>query len=314
MNLLSEIGKDSKQFMREGRTLVLLVAVPLIVLLTMGIIFSGDSTLVGKTAMGICNLDGSDASVFFVNGIMNSSEIIDYGKAADCASVMEEDVRAGKLAAGLVIPVGFGAGMEQGETQNISMLLDNSRFQVSPSIEATVKANIQTTNQRIGTQFIRSVWAKLDAANEKLGTIYSDTNDTRDRASQMKADLKKTADSLNALDIQSVRDEIQLANSTIATTLVSLDRAEGNLTKIESDFSDYQTTLRQTEADLVEVDDTLANISRYIIDARRVMNCTNPLFFSACVPLDSLNSSVATAHISVGQRIQGKHRSRKRRG
>ena len=129
MNLPSEIEKDAKQFLRERRTLVLLVVVPLLILLTMGGVFSGDSTLVGKTAIGICDLDQSNASIFFVNGIMNSTEIIGYGKSADCRSNMERDVRTGKLAAGLVIPQGFGAGMEQGSTQNISMLLDNSRFQ-----------------------------------------------------------------------------------------------------------------------------------------------------------------------------------------
>jgi len=303
LNLPSEIEKDAKQFLREGRTLVLLVAVPLIVLLTMGVIFSGDSALVGKTAIGICNLDGSNASIFFVNGIMNSSEIIDYGKGIDCRSGMEQDVRSGKLAAGLVIPAGFGAGMEQGNTQSISMLLDNSRFQVSPSIEAAVKANIQATNQRIGAQFILTVWERLDTANEKLGTIFSDINETRDRATKMKSDLKKTADSLSALNIQSVRDEIGLANSTVAKTLVSLDTAEGNLTKIESNFVDYQSTLRQTEADLVGIDSTIANISGYVRAAKGGMNCTSPMFFAACAPLDSLNASVETARQSVGQRL-----------
>ena len=303
MNLLSEIEKDAKQFLRERRTLLLLVAVPLIVLMTMGVIFSGDSTLVGKTAIGICDIDGSNSSIFFVNGIKNSSEIIDYGKASDCRLRMEQDVRTGKLAAGIVIPEGFGAGMEQGNTQNISMLMDNSRFQVYPSIESAVKANIQATNQRIGAQFIHSVWAKLDEANEKLGTIYSDTNSTRERANSMKADLKKTADSLKSLNISSVRDEVELANSTIAETLVSLNRAEGNLTKIESDFVDYQATLKQTETDLAGVNSTLANISDYIRTAKSGMNCTNPLFFATCAPLDSLNASVESAHQSVEQRL-----------
>ena len=303
MNLPSEIEKDAKQFLREGRTLMLLIAAPLLVLLVMGAIFSGDSTLVGKTAIGVCDLDNSNASAFFLGGITNSSEIIDYGKAENCSSIMERDVSSGKLAAGLVIPEGFGAGMEQGDTQNISLLLDNSRFQVSPSIETAVLANVQATNQRIGTQFILSVWARLDAANAKLGTIYTDLNDTRARANQMESDLNKTAESLNALNIQSVRDEIQLANSTVAQTIVSLDAAESNLTKIESNFADYQTTLSQTESDLVGIDSTIENISGYVRSAKGAMNCTNPLFFAACAPLDSLNASVESAHQTVAQRL-----------
>ena len=303
MNLLSEIGKDARQFMREGRTLMLMVAAPLLVLLVMGSIFSGDSTLVGKTAIGICDLDSSNASTFFVSGITNATGIINYGSSSDCSSKMEQDVRSGKLAAGLVIPAGFGAEMEQGNTQNISILLDNSRFQVSPSLEAAVMANIQATNQRIGAQFILSVWARLDAANDKLGTIYVELNDTRSRANQMKSDLNKTAESLRALNISSVQEEIYLANSTIAQTVVALGTAESNLTKIESNFADYQATLNETEADLVGIDATIENISSHVSDAKGVMNCTDPLFFAACAPLDSLNASVESAHQSVAQRL-----------
>ena len=303
MNLPSEIEKDAKQFMREGRTLMLLVAAPLLVLFVMGSIFSGDSALVGKTAIGICDLDNSNASIFFVNGIMNSSEIINYGNGADCPLTMEKDVRAGKLVSGLVMPAGFGDGMERGSTQNISMLLDNSRFQVSPSVEAAVMANIQSTNQRIGSQFILSVWGRLDAANEKLGAIYSDLNETRSRANQMKSDLNKTAESLNSLNIQNVRGEVRLANSTIAQTMIALDTAESNLTRIESDFSDYRATLIQTEADLVGIDATIQNISGYVATAKGGMNCTSPLFFAACAPLDSLNATVESAHQSVSQRL-----------
>lgn len=303
MNLLSEIGKDARQFMRERRTLLLLVAVPLLILLTMGGIFSGDSALVGKTAIGICDLDKSNSSAFFLGGIMNSTEIIDYGKGEGCRPAMELDVRTGKLAAGLVIPEGFEAGMEKGSTQDISILLDNSRFQVYPSIEAAVQANIQATNHRIGSQFILSVWGRLDEANGRLGTVYTDINDTRRRTDAMKSDLKKTSDSLNSLDIGSVREKVELANRTIAQTLVSLEKAESNLTRIESNFAGYQATLNQTEADLLEVDRTLANISRYIGDAKGAMNCSSALFSASCAPLDTLNQSVESARLSVGQRL-----------
>jgi ABC-type multidrug transport system permease subunit len=290
--------------MREGRTLLLLVAAPLLVLLIMGSIFSGDSALVGKTAIGVCDLDGSNASLFFVAGIANLSEIINYGAGPGCPSRMEADVRAGKLAGGLVIPAGFGHGMESGSTQNISMLLDNSRFQVSPSIESAVFANIHATNQRIGSQFIHSVWARLDAANEKLGGIFSDLNETRERAGRMKANLRKTAESLNALDLQSVRDEVQRANGTIEQTAIALGTAESNLTRIEADFSDYQSTLNQTEADLVGIEGAITNISGYVAAAKGGMNCTNPAFFAACAPLDSLNASVEAARLSVAQRLE----------
>jgi ABC-type multidrug transport system permease subunit/predicted nucleic acid-binding Zn-ribbon protein len=303
LRLLSEIEKDAKQFMRERRTLILLIAAPLLVLFIMGAIFSGDSTLVGKSAIGICDLDRSNSSVFFIDGIKNSSDIINYGNLTNCSSAMETDVRNGKIAAGLVIPKGFEAGMENGDTQQISILLDNSRFQVTPSIEAFVKANVQEMDKRIGTQFILSVWQRLNNANSELATIFSDINETRDRATAMKADLKDTADSLNSLNISNIRDELRIANGTVARTSVSLDQAEQNLTKIEANFVNYTIALNQTESDLLDINNTLSNVSGHIDDARIGVNCSDIVFAAYCLSLDSLNASVGSAQQSVEQRI-----------
>ena len=303
MRLASEIEKDAKQFLREKRTLMLLIVAPLLVLFTMGAIFSGDSTLVGKSAIGVCDLDQSNSSKFFLSGINESSEIVRYAETAGCGAELGADVREGKLAAGIIIPAGFEAGMETGEPQGISLLLDNSRFQVSPSIEAFVKANVQETNRRMGAQFILSVWQKLDSANERLGTIFAEMEKTRERAGEMKADLNMTKDSLNALNTSEVRDEIGLANQTVADALVALGNAEGNLTEIESDFAGYQEALNQTEADLLEINATLANATGYIEGARAGVNCSDMIFTAYCLSLDSLNSSVGNAQASVEQRI-----------
>lgn len=303
MRLLSEIEKDAKQFMRERRTLILLLGAPLLVLFIMGAIFSGDSTLVGKSAIGICDLDKSNSSVFFIDGIKNSSEITDYGSSVNCSSAMEKDVRNGKIAAGLVIPKGYEAGMENGDTQIISMLLDNSRFQVTPSIEAFVKANVQEMDKRIGTQFILSVWQRLDKANSELETIFSDMNETRERAWGMKSDLKETADSLSSLNISNIRDELRIANGTVAQASGSLDEAERNLTKIESNFVNYTIALNQTENDLLDINDTLSNVSGRINDSRAGINCSDIVFVAYCFSLDSLNASIGSAQQSVEQRI-----------
>lgn len=303
MRLLSEIEKDAKQFMRERYTLILLIAAPLLVLFIMGAIFSGSSTLVGKSAIGICDLDRSNSSMFFVNGIENSSDIIDYSNITNCSSAMESDVLSGKIAAGLVIPNRFESGMENGDTQTISMLIDNSRFQVTPSIEAFVNADVQGMDKQIGTQFILSVWQKLDNASTELATLSSDINETRDSVIAMKADLNNTANSLNSLNTSSVRDDLLSANQTVAQTSISLDEAESNLTQIQSDFNNYTIELNQTKSDLLEINNTLSNMSGYINSAEAGVNCSDIAFIAYCVSIDSLNASVGSAQHSVEQRL-----------
>lgn len=311
MNLLNEIEKDAKQFMRERRTLLLLVAAPMLVLFVVAAIFGGDSAQAKTSAIGICDFDSSNASQMFVLGMKNNSQIIDYASDDGCADVLRSDVSKGKLAAGLVIPSGFESGILNGSSQNISLMLDNSRFQVSPSIEAFVSAAVQKTDEQIGTQFISSVWQRLGSADAKLGSLLSDINDTRERAKEMRLRLHTTYDSLDSLNISGVRSEIYVANSTISEVMVSLDRAQSNLTDIESNFANYSDSLNQTASDLITINDSLSNISGYISSSKSGVNCSDLIFKAYCLSLDSLNSSIASTQASVENRIDKVHAAQK---
>ncbi|MDE1798266.1 MAG: ABC transporter permease, partial [Candidatus Micrarchaeota archaeon] len=121
MNPMNEIQKDVLQFARERRTLLLLVAAPILVLAIMSAVFSGDSTLPKQVSIGVCDLDNSNASSLFIAGLANNSDVRSYPAAANCSAVLESDVRAGHLAAGLAIPNGFEDGIRQGVSQNISL-------------------------------------------------------------------------------------------------------------------------------------------------------------------------------------------------
>ncbi|NYZ77669.1 ABC transporter permease [Candidatus Micrarchaeota archaeon] len=303
MNLRSEIEKDGKQFFREGRTLVLLFAAPIIVLLILGGVFGRTSIDIGGTAIGLCDLDNSAVSNLFVSGITNSTKIMDYSNETDCSLVVEREVREGRLAAALVIPAGFGTGITEGESQNLTVFLDNSRIQTAPSIEAFMKAAVQETGQEIGTEFILTVWGRLDEAGAQLEDLLEGVSDTRERAQEMQIQLSETSDSLNAINITVVESELNAANSTVEAALSSLEDAESNLTVIESRFAGYDAELNQSESDLMEINRTLANASGYIAAAKSGMNCSDPLFIAYCFSLDSLGSQIDSAKASVEDRL-----------
>ncbi len=303
MNLLNEIGKDWGQFMRDGRTLFLMLAVPILVIIIMNVVFSGSAMELKKTAFGYCDLDQSNSSMLFISGIANNTELKDYSAEKSCSVALNNDVKAGKLTAALIIPPGFEQGIRSGETQRVIILLDNSRFQVSPTLESFVNSAVQQTGQQIGTQFILEVWSRLNDADAKLATLLEDANSTREKALEMKASLKKTTNSLNSMDINSVKVQLDEANGTLNAAYSSLDDAEGNLTKIESDFAGYDVTLNQTEADLVNINNTLATADMFITASKAGMDCTNIIFMAYCVSVDSLNASVSSAHSSVESRI-----------
>jgi ABC-2 type transport system permease protein len=303
LNLRNEIEKDSKQFFRERRTLVLLFAAPIIVILILGGVFGRTSAEIGGTEIGLCDMDNSSISTLFVSGIKNSSKVTDYSGKEECDYLVEKDVTGGRLAAAIVIPEGLQRGIEKGESQNITVFIDNSRIQTAPSIEAFMKAAIQETGQKIGTEFILRVWGRLDGAANELDGLLDDVNESRDRAFVIRGSLQETADTLEAINLTVVENELVSANSTIIDVLESLDYVEANLTEIESDFAQYDYELNQSESELVYVNNTISNISFGIAEVKSGINCSDPFFAAYCLSLDSLESTLAPARISIGERI-----------
>lgn len=303
MKLRSEIEKDAKQFFRERRTLVLLFVAPIIVLLILGGVFGRTSAEIGGTEIGLCDLDKSGFSTLFVEGIKNSTKISDYSNLSGCGDAAEREVREGRLAAAIVIPEGFQGSIEKGESGSLAVFIDNSRIQTAPSIEAFMKAAVQETGQRIGTEFILTVWEKLDSAAYELEGLLEDVNESRGRAYEIRDNLQETAKTLNAMNISVVENELDAANITIDEVLASLDSVEANLTGIETKFAEYDYELNQSESDLIYVNDSLANISAYVTAAKSALNCSDPVYIAYCASLDSVDSALAPARTSVDDRI-----------
>ncbi len=293
-----------KQFFRERRTLVLLFAVPILVLLILGGVFGRTSTEVDRSEIGLCDLDNSEISALFVAGIENNTRIIDYSNETECTSFVENKVREGRLSAAIVIPPGFQRGITRGESQNLTVYLDNSRIQTAPSIEAFMKAAVQETGQEIGNQFILTVWAKLDDADLQLEEILGEVNESRNRAVEIKQTLQETAYSLTSMNISLVENELDAANSTIYEVLDVLDSAEGNLTKIEEDFAEYDEELEQSEQDLETIIESLGNASSFVTAAKSAVNCSDPVYIPYCLSLDSLNSQITSTNDSITERLE----------
>jgi len=303
LDLRNEVRKDALQFVRERRTLILLFAAPIIVLLILGGVFGRTTAEIGGTIIGMCDLDLSNVSQLFVSGLENNTKITDYSNMSGCDSFVRQEVNEGRLASAVIIPVGFQKNIEEGKSQNITIIIDNSRIQTAPSIEAFMKAAVQETGQQIGTQFILSVWARLDNAQAKLLTLLSDVNSTRNDAFMMKMRLKNTSDSLDSLNFSLLSSQISQANTTLKDALSALSSAESNLSSIQSDFTNYEDELNQTENDLVAINSSLANSTSFIAGLKSGINCSDPLLLAYCIPLDSLNSTLSGAVSSLDSRI-----------
>ncbi|MDD2655696.1 MAG: ABC transporter permease [Candidatus ainarchaeum sp.] len=304
MKLLAEIEKDGKTFLRERRTLILLVAAPLIVLLVLAGVFgkpTAEKAL--PVSIGLCDLDRSEASSLFMESISSHSNIIDYSGHGGCADYVRSQVSQGQLSAAIIIPKGFQAGIAAGASQNVTVFLDNSRVQISPSVEAFLKAAAQGTGQEIGSSFVLSVWARLDNASAQLDGLLVDVNASREKALEMQERIGETHASLSALDFSTLTRQLDAANSTLDGAASELRSAESNLTLMQEKLATYGEELNSTEADLLRVRAMLQNASDSISSAGAGVNCSDPVFFAYCASLSSMNGSVASALSEIDLRI-----------
>lgn len=304
MKLLAEIEKDGKTFLRERRTLALLLAAPLMVLLVLAGVFGKPTAEKALPAsIGLCDLDQSGASSLFIDSISSHSNIIDYSREKSCGDYVRSEVSRGQLAAAIIIPNGFQDGIEAGISQNITVFLDNSRVQISPSVEAFLKAAAQGTGQEIGTRFIMSVWSRLDNASAQLDGILADVRASRAKAVEMQESISETYSSLSSLDFSSLTSQLDAANSTLDGTVLQLQAAQSNLTLMQHKLESYSEELAQSESDLLRMRGVLQNASASISTAKSSVDCANPVFIPYCASLDSMNASVASAISDVDLRI-----------
>lgn len=304
MKLLAEIEKDGKTFLRERRTLILLIAAPLIVLLVLAGVFgkpTAEKAL--PVSIGLCDMDGSDASSLFTESVSSHSNIIDYSGHAACANFVRLQVSQGALSAAIIIPKGFQTGIAAGVSQNVTVFLDNSRVQISPSLEAFLKAAAQGTGQQIGSSFILSVWARLDNASAQLDRILRDVNASRAKALEIQESIGETHASLSAIDFSTLTSQLDAANSTLDGAVSELQSAQSNLTLMQERIAAYDEELNATESDLLRVRAMIQNVSDSISNASASVNCSDPIFFAYCASLSSMNGSVASALSDVDSRI-----------
>ncbi|MCX6768750.1 MAG: ABC transporter permease [Candidatus Micrarchaeota archaeon] len=304
MRLLAEVEKDGKTFLRERRTLILLVAAPLIVLLVLAGVFGKATTEKAlPTSIGLCDLDQSEASALFVESVSSHSNIMDYSDEENCGNFVHSQVSQGKLSAAIIIPKGFQEGIADGVSQNMTVFLDNSRVQISPSVEAFLKAAAQGTGQEIGSGFILSVWARLDNASAQLDSILVDVNASRTKALEIQASISETYSSLSSLDFTTLTTQLDAANSTLDGSVLQLQAAQSNLTVMQYKMESYDEELTQTEYDLLRMRAVLENASGSISNASASIDCSNPIFIPYCISLASMNASVSSAISDVDLRI-----------
>jgi ABC-2 type transport system permease protein len=156
--MLSVIGhvarKETRQILRDRRTLVLLLAMPIVLTFLFGkAMGTGELRQIPSV---ILNEDGSPESNAIVTAFSTYDEIQIQGEVETLKEAQDLLAR-GKIKAAIVIPRGFMQQIQAGEEAQLQLLLDGTDNNSAPIVEGVAQRVIQRYNAE---QAVKGLWAR----------------------------------------------------------------------------------------------------------------------------------------------------------
>jgi ABC-2 type transport system permease protein len=139
---------------RDRTTLFFMIVLPIVIMVVIGSTFGG---MQGIT-IGVVDEDGTAASADLIATV--DGEDIDIERY-DSAATLRRDIRAGSLAAGLVVPEGYGATLDAGDDVTVEMVSDASSASAAV-VQARVRAAVG--DQAVQTAAARAVAVAADGS------------------------------------------------------------------------------------------------------------------------------------------------------
>lgn len=144
--LISIIRKEFIQIMRDKRTLILVLVIPIMQLFLLGYAATND---VRNVPLAVLDRDrGSEA-----RALLDAYRAADYFKLAfevDSEAELRLLIDSGQARVGLIIPPGYSAQIQGNDTAQVAFILDGS----DPTVASTALSAAQLIGQQHGTQIL----------------------------------------------------------------------------------------------------------------------------------------------------------------
>lgn len=146
--------KETRQILRDRRTLVLLLVMPIVLTFLFGkALGTGELRQIPSV---ILNEDGSPESNAIVTAFSTYDEVQIQGEVGTLQQAQDLLAR-GKIKAAIVIPRGFMQQIEAGEEAQLQLLLDGTDNNSAPIVEGVAQRVIQRYNAE---RAVKGLWAR----------------------------------------------------------------------------------------------------------------------------------------------------------
>jgi ABC-2 type transport system permease protein len=150
-------GTSVRRTLRDRVALLFIVVLPIVIILIIGSTFGN----MEGVDVGVVDLDGTDASRALV-AELDGGDGIEL-EAFDSLDDMRREVRTGSSGAGLVIPAGYGAGLDRGDGATVELIADPTSASAA-AVQATVRAAVGDAGVQIAAARTAAEATRTDQA------------------------------------------------------------------------------------------------------------------------------------------------------
>ncbi len=214
-------ANEVRRVARERVAMFFIVVLPIVIILIIGTTFGATDTV----EVGVVDLDGSDASASLVAALDRRDGVtVDR---YDALRTLRRDVRLGSVAAGLVVPAGYGDAIDRGDDVAVEMLADPTSGSAAAA-QATVRAAIGDAAVAVAAARLAAVAAAIDAADAERAVAALDGQVDRAGVRSTTVDEGETA-SLGSFDYTAPANLVlfTFVNTIVAGSIIALERKQG---------------------------------------------------------------------------------------
>lgn len=142
------IRKETQQIFRNKQLIFLLVFPPTVQLLIFGLALSPD---VERVSLGIVDYANSGASRELVSAL-TENEIFKVESAPNDQLTLNQQVRTGKIAVGLVIPPEFNRNLSSGKTAKVQVVIDGVDANTAGIAQGYISQIVRQYSQKLSCQ------------------------------------------------------------------------------------------------------------------------------------------------------------------
>jgi ABC-type multidrug transport system permease subunit len=221
---------DVRLFLRDRKSLILVVLTPFLILsILINIFYFSDvADTIRGVKLAVCDMDGKG---FDLESDIFATTIF----SKDCDSLVADKVSSGEFRGGVVIPKNFRQDLVEGRGVEMKLFIDNSKQTTAVVTSNAVRAYVADINEKMSTAFILEAWKQLKELNENLRFLVKNLEMAKPVAIELR-------DRLNILNSELSKIDFAAHQQSVNEVVYYLDVMDNQLAEIDSGFANVSET------------------------------------------------------------------------